>query len=203
MSEIALGRYGDRILDPEVLKQMYQLRHTVFRERLGWDVVSDHGMEHDFFDVLNPVYLLAKGDKNEIEACWRLLPTMGPYMLRDVFPELLHGQPAPQDPVIWELSRFAVSKSSHKAACFGPGEISIRMFQTVARFALENGINQYVTVTTTAVERLMRKFGFNLHLFGPPVRVGITMAVAFWIDIDSHTEAIACGHLPSIRRAVA
>ena len=203
MSEIALGRYSDRVLDGEALKQMYQLRHTVFRDRLGWDVVSDHGMEHDFFDVLNPIYLLVKGDKNQLEACWRLLPTTGPYMLRDVFPQLLHGQSAPQDPTIWELSRFAVSKSSHGAPSFGLGETSIRMLQTVVRFALENGITRYVTVTTTAVERLMRKLGLAIHLFGPPISIGNTMAVALWFDVDSHTEAVAFGQLPSMRRAVA
>ncbi len=41
---------------------------------------------------------------------WRLLPTTGPYMLRDVFPQLLHGVAAPAAADTWEISRFAVSK---------------------------------------------------------------------------------------------
>ena len=89
MSEIALGQYGDRILDADALKKMYILRHTVFHDRLGWDVLSDRGMEHDFFDVLNPIYVLVKGAGDEIQGCSRLLPTMGPYMLKDVFPQLV------------------------------------------------------------------------------------------------------------------
>ena len=30
-----------------------------------------------------------------LRGCWRLLPTEGPYMLKDSFPELLHGAEAP------------------------------------------------------------------------------------------------------------
>ncbi len=38
----------------------------------------------------------------------RLLPTTGPYMLADVFPQLLRGEDPPKAEHIWEISRFAV-----------------------------------------------------------------------------------------------
>ena len=90
---------------------MYCLRHRVFKERLGWSVTSIEGREHDKYDDLRPVYLLCRNEHDEVEGCWRLLPTTGPYLLKDVFGELLHGHPAPQDTRIWEISRFAIQPS--------------------------------------------------------------------------------------------
>lgn len=193
MGEISLGRYTDRTCDADTLKEMYRLRHAVFHDRMCWDVVSDHGMEHDFFDVLNPLYVLVRGGGHELVACWRLLPTTGAYMLRDVFPQLLHGQSAPQEQGIWELSRFAIAALDRQAPAFGFGETSIHMLQAVVRFALENSIRRYLTVTTVAIERIMRKFGLAVHRFGPPLAIGRTPAVALWFDVDSHTHAVAFG----------
>jgi len=48
----------------------------------------------------------------------------------------------------------------------------------VVRFADDNGIVKYVTVTTTAIERLLRHAGIEMTRFGPPIRVGIEDAVA-------------------------
>ncbi len=192
MGEIKLGRYTDQTLDADTLKEMYRLRHAVFHDRLCWDVVSDHGMEHDFFDVLNPLYVLVRGG-GKLMACWRLLPTTGAYMLRDVFPQLLHGEPAPQEQGIWELSRFAVATLDRQNPAFGLGETSIHMLQAVVSFAQQHGIRRYLTVTTVAIERLMRKLGLAVHRFGPPLGIGQTTAVALWFDVDSHTHAAAFG----------
>jgi len=67
MSRIELAQRGDGRLDNATLQAMYRLRHAVFHDRLGWDVTSDHGMEHDEFDQVNPIYALARGADDEIE----------------------------------------------------------------------------------------------------------------------------------------
>ena len=36
-----------------LLKQSYALRARVFRDRLGWEVNVENGMETDVFDTLN------------------------------------------------------------------------------------------------------------------------------------------------------
>lgn len=65
-------------------------------------------MERDYFDGLDPTYVLVKDEKDVVEGCRRVLPTTGPYMLNDVFPMLLRGEELSCDPAIWEVSRFAV-----------------------------------------------------------------------------------------------
>ena len=196
MSEILLTQRGDARLDETTLRQMYRLRHAVFHDRLGWDVNSDDGMEHDEFDQANPVYVLVRGNDDDLEACWRLLPTNGPYMLKDVFPQLLAGQPAPQRADVWELSRFAVAEGKADAAGFGLSNIPVRMVQAAVRFARENGIERYVSVTSVAVERMFRKLGVHVERLGPPLRIGRVLTVACSLEIDAITDFALFGTLP-------
>jgi hypothetical protein len=91
-----------------LLDRMYQLRHTVFAERLKWTSLNNDRREIDLYDVLSPVYLICRDPAGEVVGCWRLLPTTGPYMLKDIFSHLLHGASPPEQPDIWEISRFAI-----------------------------------------------------------------------------------------------
>ncbi len=196
MSEILLTQRGDARLNETTMQQMYRLRHTVFHDRLGWEVTSDDGMEYDEFDNANSVYVLVRGNDDGLEACWRLLPTNGPYMLKDVFPQLLAGQPAPQRSDVWELSRFAMVEGNANAAGFGLSNIPVRMVQAAVRFAHENGIERYVSVTSVAIERMFRKLGVHVERLGPPIKIGRVLTVACSLEIDATTEFALFGTLP-------
>jgi acyl homoserine lactone synthase len=166
---------------------MYCFRYKVFYERLGWDVGNENGMERDFYDELDPIYMLARNYQNEIEACWRLLPTTGPYMLKDTFPQLLCGDEAPQDPVIWELSRFAVLPSdSTEQTQATLNLLTFDMIRSVYDFAQQHGIQRYITVTSVALERLLKRTGLPISRFGnhKAQRVGKVLTVACWVDIN-------------------
>ena len=174
---------------------MFRLRAEVFSQRLGWDVqLADDGLEIDPFDQVDTArYIIARDPLGHVDACWRLLPTLGPNMLRDVFPELLHGQPAPAAADVWELSRFAVaadrvgasdSAGTHQ---IGFGELSVALMAQSTRFAQAHDIARYVTVTTAAIERMLRKQGVNVHRLGPPLRIGQVLTVACFIEIDDIT----------------
>jgi acyl homoserine lactone synthase len=174
---------------------MHRLRARVFSERLGWSVtVTDQGHEVDEFDQLSSArYIIARAADGGVDACWRLLPTLGPNMLRDVFPELLHGQPAPAAADVWELSRFAVDATrvgddehggSHQ---IGFGDLSVALMAESTRFAESNGIARYVTVTTAAIERMLKKQGVDVHRVGPPIRIGHVLTVACFIEINEIT----------------
>ena len=127
---------------------MYCLRHRVFKELLGWNVNSIEGREQDEYDDLRPVYLLCRNERDEVEGCWRLLPTSGPYLLKDVFDELLHGYPAPEDKQVWEISRFAIQPSQKNYGSLAAvHEITGRMFARLFEFGLEHGIVRIIGVT--------------------------------------------------------
>lgn len=197
MEQVVLAQRRDGSLNHQTTTAMYRLRHDVFHDRLGWDVVSDNGMEHDEFDKLDPVYVLAKKDL-DVQGCWRLLPTTGSYMLKDTFPQLLHGKAAPQRTDVWELSRFAVATPGHEGEIqgFGFSEIPLEMMKMLCKFAKANGINQYVTVTTVAIERLIRKLGITISRLGPPIKIGRVLTVACVLEVDDMGEFALFGTLP-------
>ncbi|CAN7423628.1 acyl-homoserine-lactone synthase [Acidovorax sp. Leaf78] len=175
-------------IDRGDLRAMFKLRYSVFHERLGWDVKSQDGMERDEFDDLPEVaYVLAKHPNGSVDACWRLLPTTGAYMLRDSFPELLHGQPAPHSDDCWELSRFAVATDRVGTANATFGDMPMALMRQSAQFALENNISRYVTVTTPVMERMLRHQGLHVHRMGPSIRIGVASAVALIVEIDHIT----------------
>jgi acyl homoserine lactone synthase len=174
---------------------MFTLRYNTFFTRLGWDVeTTDDGQEIDQYDKDDrSKYILAKSPLGAVDGCWRLRPTLGANMLRDVFPCLLHGRPVPAAADAWELSRFAIATDRLSAADdagnhqIGFGQLSVALMQESVRFAWENGIARYVTVTTTAIERMLKRQGVNIHRLGPPMRIGQVMTVACFIEIDDVT----------------
>lgn len=182
--------------DFDALAQMYRLRARIFGERMGWEVAVLSGMEIDEYDTQSPHYMLLRDDADDVCGCWRLLPTQGRYMLRDTFGRLLHGQDAPASPRIWELSRFAIV--SPERTGFGFGELALEAMRAVVAFADRRGITSYVTVTTTAIERLLVRARIATRRFGPPMRIGNVNAVALSIDLGEQThEALFGGSQPN------
>jgi len=168
------------------LAQMHRLRAKVFRDRMGWDVAILSGMEIDGYDALSPHYLLVRGTSNELRGCMRVLPTEGPYMLKDTFPELLYGQTAPENPRVWELSRFAIESDAGERFAFGAQALDA--MREIVNFADRMGIASYIAVTTTSVERLLKRTGIDMSRFGPPMRIGAENAVALTIEMSKQTH---------------
>ena len=170
------------------LWEMHKLRAKVFKDRLGWEVPILSGMEIDGYDALEPLYMMIREPGGgALRGCWRLLPTEGPYMLKDSFAQLLHGQQAPQDARIWELSRFAIETEGN--GCFGFSDITIESIGQIILHGYHAGIDQYVTVTTTAIERLLRRAGVVTRRFGEPLQIGVEKAVALYVDVGA-THAV-------------
>ena len=165
------------------LAEMHRLRHRVFVERLGWNVRSFGGLEVDAFDMLEATYLLAGDDP--IVGSWRVLPTTGPYMLKDVFAELLEGQPAPCDPAVWEMSRFAVDHGPQEdkglsALSAATGE----MFCGLVEYALEQGVRELWTVYDIRIARLLDRVGCRPFWRSGRRRIGQTIAVAGRFEVS-------------------
>lgn len=173
------------------LRAIHVLRAKVFRDRMGWEVPVLDGMEIDGYDALEPHYMVIRDDASQVCGCWRMMPTEGPYMLKDTFPQLLHGAPAPVDGQVWELSRFAIETEGDSK--FGFAERALAAMRGIVTFADQHGIRKYVTVTTTAVERLLRHTGVETTRMGPPLQIGVERAVALEIHLGEKTRAALFG----------
>lgn len=161
------------------LDAMHRLRHRVFKERMDWEVNSRDGRERDVYDLLRPIYLLATDEQGCVHGSLRVLPTTGPYMLRDVFPELLQGQDAPAHPQIWEISRLAVEGSGdgieqRKSVNRVTGEV----FAGLVEWALTFGIKEICCVYDVRIGRLVNLLGLYPNWISEPRQIGNTVTVA-------------------------
>jgi acyl homoserine lactone synthase len=184
MMQILVARAAQGAISSTLVDGMHALRYDVFRERLGWDIPAVGRRERDAFDDCNPVFVLAR-DAGSVVGCCRLLPTTGPYMLKDTFPQLLGGRPAPADDDVWEISRFAVAKDGRRG--FGFSTVPATMIRELVRYAVDHGIRRYVFVTTTAFERLLQHLRVHLERFSAPLQIGVEMSVALTMHIDTAT----------------
>lgn len=186
MLNVVIGKEGEKKITPQLMDQMFKLRYEVFHEKLGWQVDGTDQKERDDFDYLNPVYMIAN-DQQNAKGCWRLLPTTGPNMLFNTFPVLLRGENMPQAESIWELSRFAVTSPSrrYKGQIY-LSELTYAMIEQLIEFADDNNIEQYVTVTSVAVERLMKRCDIPMIRFGDgqSTVIGEVDSVACWIPVN-------------------
>lgn len=168
------------------LVEMHQLRHRVFKLRMAWDVQTSGDMEVDDFDALHPAYLTQLSDSGQVQGSVRLLPTLGPTMLRDTFPVLLEGQTAPSSPVIWESSRFAIDVAPNAPKGeYGITRAAYELFAGMVEFGLSRQLTDIVTVTDVRMERILRRAGWPLRRIGNPARIGSTSAVAGYLAISS------------------
>jgi acyl homoserine lactone synthase len=166
------------------LEGMFRLRHEVFKERLDWEVGTTAGKERDMFDDLDPVYIVCE-HQGDVLGSWRLLPTTGPYMLKDVFPELLYGQPAPQAPDVWEISRFAVSKRVVGNESLGTIKmVTNLLLDQLFTFATRRQISRIVAVADVRFERILKRAGLLTQRYGAPMQIGVTKAISGYADVS-------------------
>lgn len=172
-------------LPTRLFDQLASYRYKVFVEHLGWNLDTPPGYEADQFDRSDTVYVVAKRNLEELMGCARLLPTTRPYLLGEIFPQLLQGQEIPSDPEVWELSRFAAVDFK---GLNGPGAgqfsspVAIRLMQEAVACAARHGAKRLITVSPIGVERLLRRAGFHARRAGPPMIVDGHPLFACWIE---------------------
>ena len=169
-----------------ILVEMHRLRHRVFKLRMAWDVQTSGDMEIDDFDALHPIYLTQVSGNGQVQGSVRLLPTLGPTMLRDTFPVLLDGERAPSSPLIWESSRFAIDVAADSPkGDHGITRAAYELFAGMVEFGISRRLTDIVTVTDVRMERILRRAGWPLRRIGNPSTIGNTSAVAGYLPISN------------------
>jgi acyl homoserine lactone synthase len=169
---------------PKEIDAMFRNRAETFSDRLGWEVVVRDGRERDTFDDANPLYLVSVDpDTEEYWGSLRLLPTTGPNMLRDVFPQLLGGEYI-ESATIWESSRICAA-----ALAGQPGRSRSRINYVLSELvlgigevAVAAGLTQIVSVFDARIFRVLKAAGSNPQVIGTPKRIGDVMCYAGLFD---------------------
>ena len=169
---------------PKEIDAMFRNRAETFSDRLGWEVTVKDGYERDIFDDENPLYLVSVDpDTEEYWGSLSLLPTIGPNMLRDVFPQLLDGDYI-ESATIWESSRICAG------AVAGQPErnrsrvnyVLSELVLGIGEVAVAAGLTQIVSVFDARMFRVLKAAGCNLEIIGTPQRIGGVMCYAGLFD---------------------
>ena len=144
---------------PELAHSMYCDRADQFRTRLGWDVhVDETGEERDQYDDLDPLYVIWEQPDGSHGGSMRFLPTTGPVMVNDFFLDLTGGVPL-QSPLIWESTRFCLSREATGNVA---GALTLAGIEIMENF----GIPHFAAVFDRRMVRIYRSLGFSPEVIG-------------------------------------
>jgi acyl homoserine lactone synthase len=111
-------------------------------------------------------------------------------MVRDVFASLLPGGKLNAHPLMIESSRFCVDTALLDARGGGSvHEATLTMFAAIIEWCVANGFTEIVTVTDLRFERILARVGWPLLRLGEPRKIGVTVAVAGTLPVNSETFA--------------
>ncbi|WP_136616123.1 MULTISPECIES: acyl-homoserine-lactone synthase [Mesorhizobium] len=170
---------------PDLILGMHRLRYRIFRNRLNWNVSVSRDMEIDAYDALKPTYIIAVDEGSSVIGCARLLPTTGPTMLTNTFPALLGPNPPPRSEKMFESSRFCVdTNSADIVSATGLRDVTFSLLAGILEWGLLHRQEAVVTVTDVRFERILRRAGWPLERFAPPLQIDDTKALAGHLPIS-------------------
>lgn len=139
------------------MHEIYRLRDKVLNGQLNWNLPTVDGLECDQFDQDCHHFYVLNNDADLVGTV-RFVPTVKPHLTSDVFGHLLGDRPRPNDPAIWDLSRFAIDKWAFKKNLKAYLQIQAALTCAVYEFMVVNGIAEILTVQTPSISRAATVF---------------------------------------------
>ncbi|MGC4407052.1 GNAT family N-acetyltransferase [Rhizobium rosettiformans] len=149
----------------DVMEQVWAFRHRHFVDRLGWEACrrADE-REIDQFDGDEAIHLpLIVG--GNVVGYSRLLPTLKPHLLSDVYPHLMDGTDWPRGPRVYEWTR-CIAEVSDKTIAGVP--ISNILMTGVMEYCLVAGIGTLVVETHPKLVNLLLTTGWDVMPLAAP-----------------------------------
>lgn len=137
---------------------MHRQRKTLFVDGLGWRIPVIADLEIDDYDGEDTMYLLGKSiSGGELLVSARLLPTVRPHLMSELFPEA--GLSAfPRGPTVWEVSRFCTAPWLPRRARV---QLVFEVVCGVMETALLFGVDQVVFAVNSALLPLTLQCGWQ------------------------------------------
>jgi acyl homoserine lactone synthase len=143
---------------------MYRLRYHAFIERQGYNVSSIRNMEYDSYDTPAAVYLVWREEIGKIGGCTRITPTDRPYMIEQLWPDLVGNEGLPHAHNIWEASRFCIDKGLPKEK---RRQIHIALLCAMQEFCIAQNIEFMIGVMQPRIWlRIFISLGWPIEYLG-------------------------------------
>jgi len=172
---------SNRHLYEDQIEQMFRVRHDIFVGERGWaDLAKPDGREIDAYDDVDAVYCLAM-ESDRIIGGHRLYPTTKPNMLGVAFAHLAAVRGVPEDPAVWEWSRYFVVRDRRD------GKLNLHLMAAVQELCLDEGITEVSAVMETWWLPRFQQSGFTVRPLGLPALVNDEWTMAARIEISHAT----------------
>lgn len=182
MAEVHVICAGNRHLYEDVLDDYFRARHRVYIDERRWmELEKPDGREIDQFDGPTTVYITAI-EERRVVGSQRMVPTCGPTLMGDVFPQLAAGRGLVRHPGAYELSRMFVVRDRRGDAAH-PHIESLVMAGTM-EYGLAEGIRQFTIVMETWWIPRFLAMGWKVRPLGLPVDVAGMNCVGVVLDVN-------------------
>ncbi|MEQ1818927.1 MAG: acyl-homoserine-lactone synthase [Terricaulis sp.] len=172
----------NRRLFHHALMEMHRQRKQLFIDRMQWRLNESMGLEIDEFDSEEATYLIDVDPSGAVRQSARLLPTLAPHLMSEVFAELCDGGP-PRSAHVWEASRFCPAPDTPKG---GPRrDLLARMIAGILETSILFGVQKVSFVAGAALAPLAAQAGWNVRALGAKQRVGRERLTAMLADVTS------------------
>jgi acyl homoserine lactone synthase len=168
---IALLPGESRALFPRLMEEMYDLRQSAVRAGLNRSSVAANRLAVvDYFDSLEPLYVLALDEAERLAGALRLLPTTGATMLNDALTTASLDGIRIASPLIWEASRLTLrgagdSRDEQNGVDRTIGELGVAINDIAEAAALTHLIG----VFDRAAHAMLSLCGCGGEAFAPPM----------------------------------
>jgi len=187
--EVHVISRDNRHLYSDILEDYFRLRYKIYVLERKWAALDrPDKREIDQFDTEETVYLLGL-EGSSIIAGMRLVPTMMPTLLSDLFPKLSLDGPV-RRPDVYELSRIFVIPS-RRGEHAGPRAEAVIQAATM-EYGLSIGLSAFTIVMESWwLPRLLDQ-GWVTRPLGLPVDIDSMSTVAVMVDINEKAWTEIC-----------
>jgi acyl-homoserine lactone synthase len=170
----------------ELIERCYRLRHRVFVEERHWeDLRRPDGRDVDQFDTDDAIHVVVTEGKEPV-AYTRLLPTLRPHLLSNIYPELLDGAELPRGPAIYEWTRCCVAPEQREGhASMSPA--ARRLFLGIAECCVAAGIEALSVETHPIWITRLLELGWKARPLALPISYKGETVVAMLAGVSEQT----------------
>lgn len=164
------------------LERYFRIRHDIYVEHRKWRAVARPiSIEIDVFDNEHAIYLLALDDTDKIVGGSRLVPTLQPHLMSEVFPLLAaHGPPRAEG--IFEWTRFFIVRTLQTRGKSSP--YAGVMLAGMQEAALHLGIHHISVVCEAFWPARLEALGWKVKVLGDVLAHPDGDIVALLIDVS-------------------
>jgi len=154
----------------KALVDQFYLRYDLLVDGQYWDLSRFQGMEYDQYDTPAATYLVYVDKTGVVRGSVRAVPTDRPYMIKDIWPELIETMPLPQSLSVWEASRFCVDKNLSRE---DRTQVKNELVLAFLEFGLQNDIRDMIGIMPPKLwQSVFVKAGWDIEYMGPEKDLG-------------------------------